>query len=58
MSDEVLYVLTVRDAEALLERPLRPGEASSIRKTLEFALSEDAADAILSHDTDESRPDA
>lgn len=45
---ETLYVLTTDDAEAILGRTLGPGEASSIRKTLE-GLSEDAEALIASH---------
>lgn len=47
MSD-VLYRLTEADAEAVLGRPLKPGEASSIRKTLE-GLNEYAVELIQNH---------
>lgn len=51
--DPYLAVFTVTDAETILDRPLRAGEARAIRKTLEYALADEFHDAILSHASDQ-----
>jgi len=53
--EEVLWATTVGDAEAILGRKLVPGEASSLRKTLEAGLGEEVSGLILEH-FDDRRP--
>ena len=47
--DETLFVLTVADVKAHFGRPIKAGEASSIRKTLKFALGDAVEDVLQSH---------
>ena len=51
---QVLYVLTVGDAADILGRDIDPAEVSSMRKTLDHALADDASDAIMAHGLDQS----
>lgn len=46
---ETLFELTTEDVEAIIGRPLEDGEASSVRKTLEWGLGEEWPGLVVEH---------